>query len=50
MTPDQAAAALLNRPTVPVLEASLGQVKELHRQCLEHEIAAAMARPNRTGG
>ena len=50
MTPEQAQRVLANRPTVPVMEASLGGIKEMHALCLAHGIAAAMVRPKRKGG
>jgi hypothetical protein len=50
MTPSEAQSALEGRRTFPVMEASLGRIKELHAQCLAHGIAAAMVRPPRRDG
>ena len=50
MTSQEAQQILAGRPTVPVLEASLNSVKEMHALCLKHGIAAAMVRPKRKGG
>lgn len=45
MTPEQAIQTLQGRRTVPVIEASIRAVKELHARCLSHGIAAAIVRP-----
>ncbi len=50
MTPEQAVEVLRNRPTVPVIKASIHRVKELHATCLDYGIAAAMVRPCRRDG
>ena len=50
MSPEEATRILADRPTVPVMEASLPRIKELHALCLDHGIAAAMVRPKRRDG
>ncbi len=50
MTPEHASHILRGRKTVPVMQASIRAVKELHTKCLEQGIAAAMARPCTKGG
>ncbi len=50
MTPQQAISALRGRPVVPVTRGSIHSVKELHANCLRHDIAAAMRRPCEPGG
>ena len=50
MKPDEAATILRGSQTVPVMEGSLSDIKEVHGLCLQRGLPAAIVRPPRRGG